>query len=228
MRLRCGQRLGAWGLSWRTWSPGCRRRWGRVTATAAGLPGVMRPPTASMPPCGTATVSPPSTRVGASSPSSSRPPSPWARWPRSCLGSSEACAIRPIWFPSGVTGTANPCTSGTSGWLMTTAPPRASRRQGAPRPGRRTMPWPASNCPATHWPWRQPRAARERRSAQFREFLAWELRRSLALYARAMTLPAFAWPDRRLERTWRADDPFVMEELRALYGDALTVRDLLP
>jgi hypothetical protein len=65
-------------------------------------------------------------------------------------------------------------------------------------------------------------------SEQFREFLAWELRRSLGLYAKAMTLPAFAWPDRRLERSWRAGDPFVVEELRALYGDALTVRDLLP
>jgi hypothetical protein len=65
-------------------------------------------------------------------------------------------------------------------------------------------------------------------SEQFREFLAWELRRSLRLYARAMTLPAFAWPDRRLERAWRGGDPFVAEELRALFGEALTVRDLLP
>jgi hypothetical protein len=65
-------------------------------------------------------------------------------------------------------------------------------------------------------------------SDQFREFLAWELRRSLALYAKAMTLPDFAWPDRRLERAWRAGDPFVVDELRALYGEALTVRDLLP
>jgi hypothetical protein len=65
-------------------------------------------------------------------------------------------------------------------------------------------------------------------SDQFREFLAWELRRSLRLYARAESLPAFAWPDRRLERTWRSGDPFVVEELRALYGEALTVRDLLP
>ena len=65
-------------------------------------------------------------------------------------------------------------------------------------------------------------------SEQFREFLAWELRRSLALYAKAMTLPAFAWYDRRLEQAWRGGDPFVVEELRALYGDALTVRDLLP
>jgi hypothetical protein len=63
--------------------------------------------------------------------------------------------------------------------------------------------------------------------AQFREFLAWELRRSLGLYARALALPAFAWPDRRLERNWRGD-PFVVEELRALYGEALTVRELLP
>jgi hypothetical protein len=63
---------------------------------------------------------------------------------------------------------------------------------------------------------------------QFREFLAWELRRSLGLYVRAMSLPAFAWPDRRLERTWRGGDPFIAEELQALYGDALTVRDLLP
>ena len=30
-----------------------------------------------------------------------------------------------------------------------------------------------------------------------------------------------------LEQRWRAGDPFVVEELRALYGDALTVRDLL-
>jgi hypothetical protein len=65
-------------------------------------------------------------------------------------------------------------------------------------------------------------------STQFREFLAWELRRSLGLYARAMSLPAFSWPDRRLERAWRGGEPFVVEELRALYGDALTVRDLLP
>jgi hypothetical protein len=75
-------------------------------------------------------------------------------------------------------------------------------------------------------------AAARRRGApvseQFREFLAWELRRSLDLYARALAMPAFAWPDRRLERLWRADDPFLVEELRALYGDALAVRDLLP
>lgn len=64
-------------------------------------------------------------------------------------------------------------------------------------------------------------------SEQFREFLAWELRRSLGLYARAITMPAFAWFDRRLEQAWRTD-PFVGEELRALYGEALTVRDLLP
>jgi hypothetical protein len=63
---------------------------------------------------------------------------------------------------------------------------------------------------------------------QFREFLAWELRRSLRLYARAVALPAFSWPDRRLERNWRGGDAFVAEELRALYGEALTVRDLLP
>jgi hypothetical protein len=63
-------------------------------------------------------------------------------------------------------------------------------------------------------------------SEQFREFLAWELRRSLALYARARAMPAFAWPDRRLEQAWR-EDPFVREELRALYGEGLTVRDLL-
>jgi hypothetical protein len=62
---------------------------------------------------------------------------------------------------------------------------------------------------------------------QFREFLAWELRRSLRLYARALALPAFSWPDRRLERNWRGD-PFVVAELRALYGETLTVRDLLP
>ena len=65
-------------------------------------------------------------------------------------------------------------------------------------------------------------------SEQFREFLAWELRRSLGLYVKAMKLPAFAWYDRRLEQAWRGGDPFVVEELRALYGDALTVRDLLP
>jgi hypothetical protein len=65
-------------------------------------------------------------------------------------------------------------------------------------------------------------------SEQFREFLAWELRRSLGIYAKAMTLPGFAWPDRRLERAWRGGDAFVVEELRALYGEALTVRDLLP
>jgi hypothetical protein len=65
-------------------------------------------------------------------------------------------------------------------------------------------------------------------SEQFREFLAWELRRSLGLYAKAMALPAFAWPDRRLERSWRGGDSFVVEELRALYGEDLTVRDLLP
>jgi hypothetical protein len=63
---------------------------------------------------------------------------------------------------------------------------------------------------------------------QFREFLAWELRRSLRLYVQAVTLPAFAWHDRRLERNWRGSHPFVVEELRALYGEALTVRDLLP
>jgi hypothetical protein len=65
-------------------------------------------------------------------------------------------------------------------------------------------------------------------SGQFREFLAWELRRSADLYARALALPAFAWPDRRLERLWRAGDPFVTEELRALYGDSLTAKALLP
>jgi hypothetical protein len=65
-------------------------------------------------------------------------------------------------------------------------------------------------------------------SDQFREFLAWELRRSLRLYGQAMAIPAFSWPDRRLERSWRGGDSFVVEELRALYGDALTVRDLLP
>jgi hypothetical protein len=64
-------------------------------------------------------------------------------------------------------------------------------------------------------------------SEQFREFLAWELRRSLALYAYAIKLPAFAWHDRRLEQRWRAGDPFVTEELRALYGESLTVQDLL-
>ena len=64
-------------------------------------------------------------------------------------------------------------------------------------------------------------------SQQFREFLAWELRRSLALYVRALALPAYAWPDRRLEQRWCAGDPFVQEELRALYGETLTVRDLL-
>jgi hypothetical protein len=64
-------------------------------------------------------------------------------------------------------------------------------------------------------------------SEQFREFLAWELRRSLSLYVRALVVPAFSWPDRRLEQRWRGGDPFVVEELRALYGDALTVRDLL-
>jgi hypothetical protein len=65
-------------------------------------------------------------------------------------------------------------------------------------------------------------------SGQFKEFLAWELRRSLSLYSRAMALPAFAWPDRRLERAWRSGDAFVAGELRALYGEALTVRELLP
>ncbi len=65
-------------------------------------------------------------------------------------------------------------------------------------------------------------------SEQFREFLAWELRRSLDLYARAIALPVFAWPDRRLEQLWRGGDAFVVENLRALYGDALTVNDLLP
>jgi hypothetical protein len=65
-------------------------------------------------------------------------------------------------------------------------------------------------------------------SGQFREFLAWELRRSLALYTKAMSMPSLAWSDRRLERLWRADDPFIAEELRALYGDALSGRDLLP
>jgi hypothetical protein len=65
-------------------------------------------------------------------------------------------------------------------------------------------------------------------SEQFREFLAWELRRSLGLYAKAVKLPAFAWYDRRLEQTWRRGDPFVVEELRALYGETLTVGDLLP
>jgi hypothetical protein len=64
-------------------------------------------------------------------------------------------------------------------------------------------------------------------SEQFREFLAWELRRSLGLYVKAMALPAFAWHDTRLEQSWRRGDPFVVEELRALYGDALTVPDLL-
>jgi hypothetical protein len=65
-------------------------------------------------------------------------------------------------------------------------------------------------------------------SEQFREFMAWELRRSLSLYAQAIVMPGFAWPDRRLERLWRGNDPFVAEELRALYGEALSVRDLLP
>jgi hypothetical protein len=65
-------------------------------------------------------------------------------------------------------------------------------------------------------------------SEQFREFLAWELRRSLGLYARALALPAFAWPDRRLEQVWRGGDAFVVAELQALYGEALTVKDLLP
>jgi hypothetical protein len=65
-------------------------------------------------------------------------------------------------------------------------------------------------------------------SDQFREFLAWELRRSLALYTRAVNMPAFSWQDRRLERLWRSGDAFVVEELRALYGGALTVADLLP
>jgi hypothetical protein len=51
---------------------------------------------------------------------------------------------------------------------------------------------------------------------------------SLGLYARAVTLPPFAWHDRRLERTWRGGDPVVVEELGALYGEGLTVRDLLP
>jgi hypothetical protein len=37
-----------------------------------------------------------------------------------------------------------------------------------------------------------------------------------------------SWPDRRLEQRWRGGDPFVVEELGALDGDALTVRDLLP
>ncbi len=64
-------------------------------------------------------------------------------------------------------------------------------------------------------------------AGQFRELLAWELRRSLGLYARAAAMPAFAWGDRRLERAWR-DDPFIAAELRALYGDALSVPDLLP
>ncbi|MFO0926225.1 MAG: hypothetical protein U0736_04180 [Gemmataceae bacterium] len=62
----------------------------------------------------------------------------------------------------------------------------------------------------------------------FREFLACELRRSLGLYARAITLPAFAWHDRRLERVWRDGDPFIVDELRALYGESLTVGHLLP
>ena len=53
---------------------------------------------------------------------------------------------------------------------------------------------------------------------QFREFLAWELRRSLGLYSRAIALPAFAWNDRQLERLWRKGDPFVVKELRALYA----------
>jgi hypothetical protein len=65
-------------------------------------------------------------------------------------------------------------------------------------------------------------------SEQFREFLAWELRRSLELYVRALALPAYAWPDRRHERLWREGDPFLVEELQALYGESLTVRDLLP
>jgi hypothetical protein len=65
-------------------------------------------------------------------------------------------------------------------------------------------------------------------SDQFRAFLAWELRRSLDLYSRALKVPAFAWPDRRLERLWRNGDAFVVGELMALYGDSLTVRDLLP
>jgi hypothetical protein len=63
---------------------------------------------------------------------------------------------------------------------------------------------------------------------QFRAFLAWELRRSLGLYVKALKIPAYAWPDRRLERLWREGDAFVAGELKALYGDALTVRDLLP
>jgi hypothetical protein len=63
---------------------------------------------------------------------------------------------------------------------------------------------------------------------QFREFLAWELRRSLSLYTRAMAMPSFSWPDRRLERLWRSADRFVVEELQALYGEGLSVRDLLP
>ena len=64
-------------------------------------------------------------------------------------------------------------------------------------------------------------------SDQFREFLAWELRRSLGLFARARALPAFAWNDLRLEQAWRQGDPFLVEELRALYGDTLTIRDLM-
>lgn len=65
-------------------------------------------------------------------------------------------------------------------------------------------------------------------SDQFREFCAWELRRSLGLFVRASAHPAFAWPDRRMEQAWRNGDPFLVEELRALFGDALTLRDLLP
>jgi hypothetical protein len=65
-------------------------------------------------------------------------------------------------------------------------------------------------------------------SDQFREFLASELRRSLGLYSRAIALPAFAWHDRKLEEVWRRGDPFIVGELRALYGGSLTVDDLLP
>lgn len=64
-------------------------------------------------------------------------------------------------------------------------------------------------------------------SQQFREFLACELRRSLGLYKKAIALPAFAWHDRKIEQAWRGGNPFIDAELRALYGDALTARDLL-
>jgi hypothetical protein len=74
-------------------------------------------------------------------------------------------------------------------------------------------------------------AARQRGtmlSPQGKEFLAWELRRSLALFARGVKMPGYAWPDRRLEQLWRSRDPFLVNELRVLYGDGLTIADLLP